>query len=55
VVLFWPSKSARLTCLGSFDLILRIPYPYDTVTEIKSEECPDLDTVTGHPGLVVQY
>ncbi|KAJ5257140.1 hypothetical protein N7478_013244 [Penicillium angulare] len=34
-----------------FDLSLRIPYPYDTITEIKSEECPGLDT----PGLVVQY
>lgn len=49
------SKWARLTCLGSFDLILTIPYPYDTVTEIKSEECPGLDIETDHPGLVVQY
>ncbi|KAJ5948576.1 hypothetical protein N7454_001883 [Penicillium verhagenii] len=36
-----------------FDIIWTIPYPYDQLTEIKSENCPGLDVDT--QGLVVQY
>ncbi|KAJ5085411.1 hypothetical protein N7532_010182 [Penicillium argentinense] len=35
-----------------FDMIWTIPYPYDKITDIRSEECPGLDT---RPGLVAQY
>ncbi|KAJ5224914.1 uncharacterized protein N7469_008417 [Penicillium citrinum] len=37
-----------------FDLIWTLPWPYDTVTDIKSEDCPDLDASVS-PGLVAQH
>ncbi|KAJ6093042.1 hypothetical protein N7486_008331 [Penicillium sp. IBT 16267x] len=36
-----------------FDIMWTIPYPYDRVTEVKSENCPGLDVDT--QGLIVQY
>ncbi|KAJ5947168.1 hypothetical protein N7466_000183 [Penicillium verhagenii] len=36
-----------------FDIIWTIPYPYDQLTEIKSENCPGLDVDA--QGLIVQY
>ncbi|KAJ5525046.1 hypothetical protein N7494_011696 [Penicillium frequentans] len=38
---------------NSYDLIWTIPYPYDRVTELKSENCPGLDVDI--EGLIVQY
>lgn len=43
-----------LTFLFSFDLIWTLPWPYDKVTDIRSEDCPGLD-VDDSPGLVAQH
>lgn len=37
-----------------FDLIWTIPYPYNKITAMQSEQCPGLDTID-QPELVAQY
>lgn len=46
-------KVQVLMLSGSYDLIWTIPYPYDRVTEVKSEDCPGLDVDI--EGLIVQH
>ncbi|KAJ5218963.1 uncharacterized protein N7498_001062 [Penicillium cinerascens] len=38
--------------INRFDLIWTMPYPYNEITDIYSEECPGLDV---RPGLMAQY
>lgn len=33
-----------LLIASSFDLIWTLPFPYDNITDVRSEGCPGLDT-----------